>query len=105
MLLDKTGWLGASLLLAGGALYTLGALVYALWPTYTIVVGSTSAAALPGALLPWVCVGWIAATLALSTLWTMHLNERLRVSEREIGRLGTQADPFLAFLLRGTPVS
>lgn len=32
----------------------LGAVVYALWPTYTIVVGSTSAAALPGALLPWV---------------------------------------------------
>ncbi|MFI6942913.1 alpha-(1-_3)-arabinofuranosyltransferase family protein [Streptomyces sp. NPDC050418] len=32
----------------------LGAMVYALWPTYTIVVGSTSAAALPGAVLPWV---------------------------------------------------
>ncbi|SCD39891.1 alpha-(1-_3)-arabinofuranosyltransferase family protein [Streptomyces sp. DvalAA-19] len=32
----------------------LGALVYALWPTYTIVIGSTSAAALPGAMLPWV---------------------------------------------------
>ncbi|MGW7284531.1 alpha-(1-_3)-arabinofuranosyltransferase domain-containing protein [Streptomyces sp. NPDC054847] len=32
----------------------LGAAVYALWPTYTIVVGSTSAAALPGAMLPWV---------------------------------------------------
>ncbi|SDK58872.1 alpha-(1-_3)-arabinofuranosyltransferase domain-containing protein [Streptomyces indicus] len=32
----------------------LGAAVYALWPTYTIVVGSTSAAALPGAVLPWV---------------------------------------------------
>ncbi|MGK5632262.1 alpha-(1-_3)-arabinofuranosyltransferase domain-containing protein, partial [Streptomyces sp. URMC 123] len=31
-----------------------GALVYALWPTFTIVIGSTSAAALPGALLPWV---------------------------------------------------
>jgi two-component system nitrogen regulation sensor histidine kinase NtrY len=53
-----------------------------------------------GALLPWVCVGWIAATLALSTLWTMHLNERLRVSESQIARLGTQADPFLDFLLR-----
>jgi two-component system nitrogen regulation sensor histidine kinase NtrY len=53
-----------------------------------------------GALLPWVCAGWIAGTLALSTLWTMHLNERLRVSEREIARLGTQADPFLDFLLR-----
>ncbi len=32
----------------------LGAVVYALWPTFTIVVGSTSAAALPGAVLPWV---------------------------------------------------
>ncbi len=32
----------------------LGAAVYALWPTYTIVIGSTSAAALPGAFLPWV---------------------------------------------------
>ncbi|MFI9121127.1 alpha-(1-_3)-arabinofuranosyltransferase family protein [Streptomyces bikiniensis] len=32
----------------------LGAAVYALWPTFTIVVGSTSAAALPGAMLPWV---------------------------------------------------
>ncbi|WP_156722875.1 alpha-(1-_3)-arabinofuranosyltransferase [Streptomyces apocyni] len=32
----------------------LGAAAFALWPTYTIVVGSTSAAALPGAMLPWV---------------------------------------------------
>ncbi|MDT0377356.1 alpha-(1-_3)-arabinofuranosyltransferase family protein [Streptomyces sp. DSM 42041] len=32
----------------------LGAACYALWPTFTIVVGSTSAAALPGAMLPWV---------------------------------------------------
>ncbi|MBQ1122791.1 alpha-(1-_3)-arabinofuranosyltransferase family protein [Streptomyces sp. B15] len=32
----------------------LAAVVYALWPTYTIVIGSTSAAALPGAVLPWV---------------------------------------------------
>lgn len=32
----------------------LAGAVYALWPTFTIVVGSTSAAALPGAVLPWV---------------------------------------------------
>ncbi|MGW6917165.1 alpha-(1-_3)-arabinofuranosyltransferase domain-containing protein [Kitasatospora sp. NPDC054939] len=32
----------------------LGAACYALWPVFTIVVGSTSAAALPGAVLPWV---------------------------------------------------
>ncbi|MEV7004581.1 alpha-(1-_3)-arabinofuranosyltransferase family protein [Streptomyces sp. NPDC093982] len=32
----------------------LGAVCYALWPTFTIIIGSTSAAALPGAILPWV---------------------------------------------------
>lgn len=32
----------------------LAAVTYALWPVFTVVVGSTSAAALPGALLPWV---------------------------------------------------
>ncbi|MGW7263711.1 alpha-(1-_3)-arabinofuranosyltransferase domain-containing protein [Streptomyces sp. NPDC054842] len=32
----------------------LAATAYALWPVFTIVVGSTSAAALPGAFLPWV---------------------------------------------------
>ena len=53
-----------------------------------------------GALLPWTCAVWIAGSLALASLWTMHMNERLRVAEREIARLGTQADPFLDFLLR-----
>ncbi|MDC2953199.1 alpha-(1-_3)-arabinofuranosyltransferase family protein [Streptomyces gilvifuscus] len=37
---------GGSRLLAG--------IAYALWPVFTIVVGSTSAAVLPGAFLPWV---------------------------------------------------
>ncbi|MDC0773533.1 alpha-(1-_3)-arabinofuranosyltransferase domain-containing protein, partial [Streptomyces sp. HD] len=40
----------------------LGAVAYALWPTFTIVVGSTSAAALPGALLPWVLLPLTSAT-------------------------------------------
>ena len=31
----------------------LAGLVFALWPTFTIVIGSTSAAALPGMLAPW----------------------------------------------------
>lgn len=39
------------------------AVVYALWPTYTIVVGSTSAAALPGAVLPWVLLPLASVTL------------------------------------------
>ncbi|MGW5862360.1 alpha-(1-_3)-arabinofuranosyltransferase domain-containing protein [Streptomyces sp. NPDC055239] len=40
--------------IGSGASRLLGAVAFALWPTFTIVVGSTSAAALPGALLPWV---------------------------------------------------
>ncbi|WP_455359200.1 alpha-(1-_3)-arabinofuranosyltransferase domain-containing protein [Streptomyces sp. SYSU K21746] len=42
----------------------LGAMVYALWPTFTIVIGSTSAAALPGALLPWVLLPLTSAALS-----------------------------------------
>ncbi|MFE5486048.1 alpha-(1-_3)-arabinofuranosyltransferase family protein [Streptomyces sp. NPDC056527] len=42
----------------------VGAVVYALWPTFTIVIGSTSAAALPGALLPWVLLPLTSATLS-----------------------------------------
>ncbi|MGW0547722.1 alpha-(1-_3)-arabinofuranosyltransferase domain-containing protein [Streptomyces altiplanensis] len=42
----------------------VGAAVYALWPTFTIVIGSTSAAALPGALLPWVLLPLTSATLS-----------------------------------------
>ncbi|MFI8187657.1 alpha-(1-_3)-arabinofuranosyltransferase family protein [Streptomyces sp. NPDC085946] len=37
-----------------GASRLLAATAYALWPVFTTVVGSTSAAALPGAFLPWV---------------------------------------------------
>ncbi|WP_445330562.1 alpha-(1-_3)-arabinofuranosyltransferase domain-containing protein [Streptomyces sp. GSL17-111] len=38
----------------------LGAVAYALWPTFTIIVGSTSAGALPGAMLPWVLLPLVA---------------------------------------------
>ncbi|NLU69237.1 alpha-(1-_3)-arabinofuranosyltransferase family protein [Streptomyces sp. HNM0574] len=41
----------------------LAALCYALWPTFTVVVGSTSAAALPGAALPWVLLPLLSTTL------------------------------------------
>ncbi|MFI1207699.1 alpha-(1-_3)-arabinofuranosyltransferase [Streptomyces sp. NPDC020802] len=40
--------------IGSGASRLLGAVAYALWPVFTVVVGSTSAAALPGAFLPWV---------------------------------------------------
>ncbi|MFG3656912.1 alpha-(1-_3)-arabinofuranosyltransferase family protein [Streptomyces sp. NPDC047706] len=46
--------LAERLRVGSGASRLLAALAYALWPLFTIVVGSTSAAALPGAFLPWV---------------------------------------------------
>jgi signal transduction histidine kinase len=53
-----------------------------------------------GALLPWALAGWIAGSAALPNLWLMHQNARLSEAERDLGRLGMQADPFLDFLLR-----
>ncbi|WAZ21522.1 DUF3367 domain-containing protein [Streptomyces cinnabarinus] len=46
--------LAERLRVGSGTSRLLAAVVYALWPVFTIVVGSTSAAALPGAVLPWV---------------------------------------------------
>lgn len=46
--------LAERLRVGSGASRLLAAAAYALWPVFTAVVGSTSAAALPGALLPWV---------------------------------------------------
>ncbi|HEY6312144.1 MAG TPA: alpha-(1-_3)-arabinofuranosyltransferase family protein [Streptosporangiaceae bacterium] len=39
----------------------LAGLVFALWPTFTIVIGSTSASALPGMLAPWAVLPLVAA--------------------------------------------
>ena len=39
----------------------LAGLVFALWPTFTIVIGSTSSAALPGMLAPWAVLPLTAA--------------------------------------------
>ncbi|WP_309061084.1 alpha-(1-_3)-arabinofuranosyltransferase family protein [Streptomyces sp.] len=46
--------LAERLRVGSGASRLLAAAAYALWPVFTTVVGSTSAAALPGAFLPWV---------------------------------------------------
>ncbi|EPJ36522.1 putative Alpha-(1-_3)-arabinofuranosyltransferase [Streptomyces afghaniensis 772] len=46
--------LAERLRVGSGASRLLAAAAYALWPVFTTVIGSTSAAALPGAFLPWV---------------------------------------------------
>jgi arabinofuranan 3-O-arabinosyltransferase len=45
--------LAAALRIGSDGSRLLAGLVFALWPTFTIVVGSTSAAALPGLMVPW----------------------------------------------------
>src|SRR5690242_19806668 len=45
--------LGEALDIGSPASRLLAGLVFALWPTFTIVIGSTSSAALPGMLAPW----------------------------------------------------
>jgi arabinofuranan 3-O-arabinosyltransferase len=57
-LLIAVGFLGlvrlaAALRIGSETSRLLAGLVFALWPTFTIIIGSTSAAALPGLLAPW----------------------------------------------------
>jgi arabinofuranan 3-O-arabinosyltransferase len=47
----------------------LAGLVFALWPTFTIVIGSTSSAALPGMLAPWVVLPLIPAVRGSSAVF------------------------------------
>jgi len=74
----------------------------ALWaiPFALAALGMTRAQVGRGALLPWIAVGWIGASLSLSQLWTLHQNARLQEADHELARLGVKADPFLDFLLR-----
>jgi arabinofuranan 3-O-arabinosyltransferase len=45
----------------------LAGAVFALWPTFTILIGSTSAAALPGLVVPWAVLPLISAVQGRST--------------------------------------
>jgi two-component system nitrogen regulation sensor histidine kinase NtrY len=48
----------------------------------------------------WLAAGWLAGTAALPSVWILHMETRLEDAEAEVARLGTEADPFLDFLLR-----
>ncbi len=51
-------------------------------------------------LFAWLAAGWLAGTAALPHLWVLHMDARLEAAQSELARLGTEADPFLDFLLR-----
>lgn len=49
----------------------------------------------------WLAAGLVAASCILPTLWAWHVEARLRnAEERELSRLGTEANPYLDFRLR-----
>ncbi|HEX6069868.1 MAG TPA: ATP-binding protein [Longimicrobiaceae bacterium] len=48
----------------------------------------------------WMAAGLVAASCALPALWGWHVEAKLRSAEREISRLGTEANPYLDFRLR-----
>jgi signal transduction histidine kinase len=52
-----------------------------------------------GALLRWLCAGWLAGTAVLPHVWHGQTQNRLRTAETELETLGTRADPYLEYLL------
>ena len=56
--------LAAGLGVGSASSRVVAGLAYALWPTFTIVIGSTSAAVLPGVLAPWAVLPLVPVVLA-----------------------------------------
>jgi arabinofuranan 3-O-arabinosyltransferase len=54
--------LATALRIGSDASRLLAGVVFVLWPTFTIVIGSTSAAALPGLLVPWAVLPLVTAS-------------------------------------------
>ena len=61
--------LAAALGIGSPASRYLAGLVFALWPTFTIVIGSTSAAVLPGMLAPWAVLPLVPAVRRGGVVW------------------------------------
>ena len=61
--------LARALGIGSSAAQILAGLVFALWPAFTTVIGSTSAATLPGMLAPWAVLPLVAATRDRDPRW------------------------------------
>jgi arabinofuranan 3-O-arabinosyltransferase len=61
--------LAEALRIGSPASRVLAGLVFALWPTFTIVIGSTSSAVLPGMLAPWAVLPLVVAVRRGGLLW------------------------------------
>ena len=62
--------LAEALGIGSSASRVLAGLVFALWPTFTIVIGSTSSAALPGMLAPWAVLPLVGAVRGRLLGWS-----------------------------------
>jgi len=63
--------LAAALGIGSPASRNLAGLAFVLWPTFTIVIGSTSAAVLPGMLAPWAVLPLVPAVRGGPVLWAV----------------------------------
>ena len=108
---------GILLVVAGSGLAVLGALgLAALWdpathlpwwlatlwaaPFALVAIGLPGLGPRSPAFREWLVAGAFAATAVLPAVWLLHVNAKLQSAEIELGRLGTETDPFLDFLLR-----
>ena len=73
----------------------LAAVVFILWPTFTIAIGSTSAAALPGLMVPWAVLPLVGAVKGHSPVWRSVARSGLAVA----AMAGVNAVSTLAVLL------
>ncbi|CAN5800822.1 hypothetical protein BH23GEM3_BH23GEM3_02550 [soil metagenome] len=75
---------------------------YAVWavPFALISLGISRVQVPWRALLVWLAAGWLGGTAAASSLWIATLEARIDAAEAELAHLGTEADPFLDYLLR-----
>jgi arabinofuranan 3-O-arabinosyltransferase len=62
--------LAEALGIGSSASRVVAGLVFALWPTFTIVIGSTSSAALPGMLAPWAVLPLVGAVRGRLLVWS-----------------------------------
>jgi signal transduction histidine kinase len=75
--------------------------VAALWavPFLLAAVALAPLSGRGGSLARWLCASWLAGTAVLPHVWHEQLEARLAAAEAELETLGTQADPFLDYLL------
>jgi signal transduction histidine kinase len=94
--------LGLAMVLAWHPERSVPVQAFVLWavPFALMCVGLSRASVRWPTLTAWLLAGWLGGTAAASALWISHLDARIDAAETELSHLGTEADPYLDYLLR-----